>query len=238
MTPRVFARPRRRDGRPETRRGAGPCGRPHVLRTGFVAVALAAIATLCQAQAGRNMERPPHWKLRAADTTEEAERSFVVMRPGWHIFSGPGTLLWDPASFASGDYRVTSEMFLFPPDVGAPYGMFLGGGELEGDSGSWLSFEIRNDRRFRVARHAGMQVRELVPWTEHPDIVAVEPTNGGPVENRLAVDVRDAGVAFYINEVHVAELPRSGLPTDGAIGLFVGDALSVHFTSLDIGPNR
>ena len=212
--------------------------RSYVLIAGFVAVALATTAAVAQAQAGRNLERPTHWKVKSADATEEAERPFVVMRPGWHIFSGPGALLWQPASFASGDYSITSEVFLFPPDVGAPYGVFLGGRELEGESSAYLSFEIRNDRRFRVAQHTGMRVQELVPWTEHADIGSVEPTNGSPVENQLAVDVRDGVVAFYINEVRVAELPRLGMPTDGAIGLAVGAGLSVHFTTLGIGPNR
>ena len=80
----------------------------------------------------------------------------MVMRPGWHVFSGVDALLWDPGSFASGNYSVTSEMFLFPSaETGTPYGVFLGGGQLEGESFAYISFQLRNDRRFRVAQHAG-----------------------------------------------------------------------------------
>ena len=48
----------------------------------------------------------------AAD--EAAERNFVVMRPGWHVYAGPGGLLWDPGRFASGNYAVKSTIYLFP----------------------------------------------------------------------------------------------------------------------------
>ncbi len=212
--------------------------RSHLLIAGMTAIALATTATAARAQSGRNMEPPPHWKVLHPDRNEVVERRLVVMRPGWHIFAGPGALLSDPGSFASGNYRVTSKMFLFPtPELGTPYGVFLGGSQLEGELPKYLSFQIRNDRRFRVAHHTGDQVHELVPWTEHADIVSLEPT-GGPVENRIAVDVQDGVLSFFINEAVVAELSDSGLKTGGAIGIAAGDDLSLHVTELLIGPNQ
>lgn len=209
-----------------------------LLIAGMVLVALAATATATLAQSGGNMERPPHWQVVHPDRNEAVERRFVVMRPGWHIFAGPGALLREPGSFASGNFSVTSKVFLFPtPDMGTPYGLFLGGSEFEGKSSTYVSFQIRNDGRFRVAHHAGEQVHELVPWTEHADIVPLEPTDG-PVENRLAVDVQDGVVSFFINDAVAAELSDAGLTTDGAIGLAVGGDLSLHVTELMIGPNR
>ena len=213
--------------------------RSYALIAGMAAVALTATPPVSEAQAGHNLERPAHWKVADPGTHDEVERPFVVMRPGWHVFSGVGALLWDPGSFASGNYSVTSEMFLFPStEVGTPYGVFLGGGQLEEESSAYLSFQIRNDGRYRVARHGGERIDELVPWTQHADILSVEQSSGGPVENRISVDVRDGVVAFYINDAWVAELPRPGLPTDGTIGLAVGDGLSLHVTNLRIGPNR
>ncbi len=69
------------------------------------------------------------------------------------------------------------------------------------------------------------------------DIVSLEPT-GDPVENRLAVDVQDGVVSFFINDAVVAELPGAGLPTDGGIGIAAGGDLSLHVTELRIGPNH
>ena len=212
--------------------------RSQVLIGGMVAVALATTATASLAQSGRNMEPPPHWRVLHPDRNEVVERGFVVMRPGWHIFAGPVALLSDPGSFASGNFSVSAKMFLFPtPELGTPYGVFLGGSQFDGDSSMYVSFQIRNDRRFRVAHHTGDQIHELVPWTEHADIVSLEPT-GGPAENRIAVDVQDGVVSFFINDAVVAELSDSGLTTDGAIGIAVGGDLSLHVTELRIGPNQ
>ena len=69
-------------------------------------------ATPLAAQSGHNLERPDHWKARYDDGTSAPERRFVVMRPGWHVFAGPGGLFWDPGSFASGAFAVSSTIFL------------------------------------------------------------------------------------------------------------------------------
>ena len=58
---------------------------------------------------GNNLERPNHWKARYDDGTSAPDRRFVVMRPGWHVFSGPGGLFWDPGSFASGAFGVSRQ---------------------------------------------------------------------------------------------------------------------------------
>ena len=215
--------------------------------TGLVAVAVLAGAATGLAQSGRNLERPGHWTARY-DDAGAAERRFVVMRPGWHIFAGPGGLLWDSGRFASGSYCVSSTVYLFPegdPDqsgstrLDSTYGLFLGGRDLDGETAAYVSFVIGNDRRFRVASHGGSDTAELVPWTDHEAIAAFdETTTGGPVENVLAIDVREDAVIFYVNDAVVAELPRDGLPLDGVIGLRAGAGLSLHVTEIRIGPNR
>lgn len=214
----------------------------------MISIALAAGAEVL-AQSGRNLERPGHWTARYDDGAGTAERRFVVMRPGWHIFAGPGGLLWDSGRFASGSYSVSSTVYLFPegdPDqsgstrLDSAYGLFLGGRDLDGGTAAYVSFVIGNDRRFRVAsHHGGSDTAELVPWTDHEAIAAFdETTTGGPVENVLAIDVRDDAVIFYVNDAVVAQLPRDGLPLDGIIGLRAGAGLSLHVTEIEIGPNR
>ena len=221
--------------------------RARALVTAVVVAAAMAVAAAVAAQSGRNLERPEHWKVRHDDAAGAEERRFVVMRPGWHIFAGPGGLFWDPGSFASGSYGVSSTIYLFPEGdptesgstrVDSPYGVFLAGRDLEGDAPAYVSFQLRNDGRFRIARHAGARTEELVPWTGHASIAALDETAAGPVENVLAVDVRDDAAVFYVNDSRVAELPREGLPLDGVIGLRAGAGLSLHVTEIAIGPNR
>lgn len=211
------------------------------------ALFLVSLATLAPAQSGLNLERPGHWKARYDDGTAASERRFVVMRPGWHVFAGPGGLFWDPGSFASGAYAVSSTIFLFPegdPEqsgstrLDSSFGLFLAGGDVGGESPSYLAFEIRNDGHFRVAERSGGEENDLVSWTGHGAVATLAADATGPLKNVLGVDVRGDRVVFYVNDVEVAELPAHELPLDGAIGLRAGAGLSLHITEIDIGPNR
>ena len=199
------------------------------------------------AQSGHNLERPAHWKARYDDGTGASERRFVVMRPGWHVFAGPGGLFWDPGSFASGNYAVSSTIFLFPegdPEqsgstrLDSSFGLFLAGGDVEGESPSYVAFEIRNDGQFRVATHSRGKENDLVSWTGHDAVATLAADASGPLKNMLGVDVRGERAVFYVNGVAVAELPAERLPLDGAIGLRAGAGLSLHITEIAIGPNR
>ena len=204
-------------------------------------------ATPLAAQSGHNLERPNHWKARYDDGTSAPDRRFVVMRPGWHVFSGPGGLFWDPGSFASGAFGVSSTIFLFPegdPDqsgstrLDSSFGLFLAGSELDGDTAGYVSFELRNDRHFRIAEHSGGKTRDLVLWTEHDAVVTMGAESSGPVKNVLAVDVRGDRTVFYLNDMQIAEMPGDRVAFDGVIGIRAGAGLSLHVTEVEIGPNR
>lgn len=209
-------------------------------------VAMAASATV-SAQSGHNLERPEHWKVRYDGVDEAAERDFVVMRPGWHVYAGPGGLLWDPGCFASGSYAVKSTIYLFPegdPErsgstrVDTPFGLFLGGRDLEGAAATYVSFQVDNAGRFRLARHSGDEVEVLAPWTGHDAVAVLDEEATSPAENVLEVDVRGEQVIFHIGGQAVADLPSEEVDLDGAIGLVAGEGLSLHITEIAIGPNR
>lgn len=224
-------------------RAAHPPWRPAVPAGLFLVL----LATLAPAQSGMNLERPGHWKARYDDGASASERRFVVMRPGWHVFAGPGGLFWDPGSFASGNYAVSSTIFLFPegdPEqsgstrLDSSFGLFLAGGDIESASPGYVAFEIRNDGQFRVAEHSGGEENDLVSWTGHDAVETLAADATGPLKNILGVDVRGDRAVFYVNDIQVAELPAGGLPLDGAIGLRAGAGLSLHITEIAIGPNR
>ncbi|MYB17765.1 MAG: hypothetical protein F4Y16_02040 [Holophagales bacterium] len=216
------------------------------LTAGFVVAALLT-PVAASAQSGHNLERPEHWKVRYDGSDEAAERNFVVMRPGWHVYAGLGSLLWDPGRFASGNYAVKSTIYLFPkgdPErsgstrIDTPFGLFLGGRDLEGDTPTYVSFQIDNAGRFRVARHTGDEIQELVPWTAHDGVSVLDAPATSPAENILEVDIRGEETIFYVNDVAVADLPVEDLGLDGLIGLVAGEGLSLHVTEIAIGPNR
>lgn len=212
-----------------------------------VAIAAMAAPATMSAQSGHNLERPEHWKVRYDGSDEAAERNFVVMRPGWHVYAGPGGLLWDPGRFASGNYAVKSTIYLFPEgdpersgstQVDSPYGLFLGGRDLEGDAPEYVSFQIDNAGRFRITRHTGEEVQELAPWTADDDVAVLNEPATSPAENVLEVDVRGEQTIFLIDGESVAEVPTSKLPVEGIVGLRAGEGLSLHITEIAIGPNR
>ena len=216
----------------------------------FIAAIAAAILVMplaASAQSGHNLERPEHWKVRYDGSDEAAERNFVVMRPGWHVYAGSGGLLWDPGRYASGNYAVKSTIYLFPegdPErsgstrVDTPFGLFLGGHDLEGNEPTYVSFQIDNAGRFRIARHTGDEVQDLVPWTGNDAVAVLADPATSPAENVLEVDARGEQTIFYIGGEPVAELPSVDLSLDGLIGLSAGEGLSLHITEIAIGPNR
>jgi hypothetical protein len=196
------------------------------------------------AQSGTNLERPPTWKARY-DTGEAAERGHLVMRPGWHVNPGSAAIFWDPGRFAAGNFAVTSTIFLFPPgqgdpqsDVEAPYGLLLAGEDLDGPRPTYVTFLLRNDGRIRVARHAGTEVHDIVPWTPHEAVATWSEESEGTARNVLGVDVTDETVTFWVNDEQVAFAPRADVSMDGIVGLRAGDDLSLHITNIAIGPNR
>ncbi len=214
--------------------------------TAAIAAAILVMPLAASAQSGHNLERPEHWKVRYDGSDEAAERNFVVMRPGWHVYAGPGGLLWDPGSFASGNYSVKSTIYLFPegdPEqsgstrLGSPFGLFLGGRDLEGERPAYVSFLIDNAGRFRIARHTSDEVQDLVPWTANDAVAVLADPATSPAENVLEVDVRGERTIFYIGGKSVADLPSADLSLEGLIGLNAGEGLSLHITEIAIGPN-
>ena len=101
-----------------------------------------------------------------------------------------------------------------------------------------VSFQIDNAGRFRIARYAGDDVEELVPWTAHDGVSVLDDPATSPAENVLEVDVRGEQTIFYMNDEAVADLPVEDLRLDGLIGLTAGEGLSLHITEIAIGPNR
>ena len=212
-----------------------------------VAATAMAVPATASAQSGHNLERPEHWKVRYDGSDEAAERNFVVMRPGWHVYAGPGGLFWDPGRFASGNYAVKSTIYLFPegdPDrsgstrVGTPFGLFLGGNDLEGNEPTYVSFQIDNAGRFRITRQTGDEVQDVVQWTGNDAVAVLADPATSPAENILEVDVRGEQTIFYIGGEPVADLPSADLSLEGLIGLSAGEGLSLHITEIAIGPNR
>jgi hypothetical protein len=204
----------------------------------FVILASLAFVASPMALSGQELERPADWKLRLdRPDGDPAEVYFVHMPPGWHVTTGPATILYDPSSSGSGEYRLEAEIFLFDP-VGRRegFGVFLGGKDLEGSGQAYTYFLIREGGQFLVKSRAGDRTPTLVDWTPHAAIRSwVERGEGEETaKNVLAVDVGGDEVVFSVNGEEVTRLPRSRVDADGVVGLRVNHSLDLHVSRLDL----
>jgi len=198
------------------------------MRRVALGLALSLIAGPLVAQ---ELERPSDWNVRY-DRPSNDSLYFVTMTPGWHITTGPSGIFYDPATTAEGQYRVSSEIYLFPGDRREGFGIFIGGNDLESDNQSYLYFLIRRDGRFIIKQRNGAEAPTITPWTEHPAIAKQD--GDGQAKNVLAIHVGDQNLDFYVNDQAVSSVPRSQLSTDGVVGLRVNHALNLHVTNLTV----
>ena len=195
-----------------------------------------------RAQAGAenpaSQPKPAGWLVRLdrADRGSADEVMFTEMAPGWHITTGPASLLYHPDSTATGNYHLESNVFLFDPgERNEGYGVFFGGSGLEGPDQVYTYFLLRQDGRFLIKVRNGAGTSVVRDWTSHPAIRtwAGRAAGEATVENRLIVHVEGSDALFIVNGAVVAQVPRSELPaTDGAFGLRVNHALNLHVSSL------
>jgi hypothetical protein len=182
---------------------------------------------------------PEGWIVRTEDDgTQPSAVSFVAMAPGWHLTTGPAAILYHPDSTASGRFRVESEIFLFEPGThDEPFGILFGGDGLGGPSARYGWFAIRRSGEFAVLRRTARGVEVLRDWSASDAVVpwpAVPAEGQATVKNVLAIDIGASDITFSVNGATVATLPRADLPTDGIVGLRVGDNLNLHVTALAV----
>lgn len=185
--------------------------------------------------AAQNLERPADWKVRFDQPAPDTAIYFVSMPPGWHITTGPAAILYDPEQHAEGEYRVESEVNLFPGERREGFGVFVGGNHLDGADQSYLYFLIRKDGNYLIKRRTGNDTETIVPWTPH-DAIVKHDGGEGTVKNALAIQCDSDQVRFFVNNSEVKSLPRAALDVDGVVGLRVNHRLNIHVSSLEVTP--
>jgi hypothetical protein len=184
-------------------------------------------------QAGGPSKRPEGWNVRLdRPGVLASEPFFETMAPGWHITTGPSILAYQPGTSARGNFKLDSEILLFPDGQNEGYGLFIGGSSLESNELSYTAFQLRRDGTFSIWYRKGATVRSIVPWTPHPAIV---PYNAaGPVKNLLTVDAGADEVVFRVNGKPVNVARRQTLIVDGNFGFRVHENLNIHPATLSL----
>lgn len=194
--------------------------------------------------ANAQLKTPSDWKWRtdgpatlmSEGTQPTGEQLyFVAMPPGWHVTTGPGTLLYQPEFSGRGNFALEAEIFLFPGDSQEGYGVFFGGRSLEESSAqpTYLAFLARRDGQAGVFERSAAGLSPVVDWAVND---AVVPHSGGEgtAKNVLRVDVNLNEIVFSANGKPVTKVPRAGRTVDGHVGFRIGSRVNLHASRLDV----
>ena len=181
---------------------------------------------------------PEGWEHRTDQHGADASGiAFVTMEPGWHVTTGPSTILYDASNTATGEYSVTSQMHLFDPEGRREaFGIFVGGADLQGPEQAYTYFLIRDGGEYLVKTRHGAETSDVIGWTGHESILsfADREEGGASVANTLSIRVGADQVHFSVNGSEVARVASDDLALEGIVGLRVNHRVNLHVSSLDI----
>ncbi len=193
---------------------------------------------------GVELAVPVNWNVRfdrpnpdavIGDDVDTADVFFVNMKPGWHVTSGPAAIYFHPRSIADGNYTATMDVHLFDPgERREAFGLFIGGANLDADNQTYDYFLIRNSGEFLLKRRNGSETSTLQDWTASSAIKRYTQASDNSVLNKLQVKAGPQDVAFLINDIEVARLPRADVQADGMFGFRVNHALNLHISDMSV----
>jgi hypothetical protein len=136
------------------------------------------------------------------------------------VTTGPAASYWNPANTASGNYTV-SATFNEPKYMNLnshphPYGIFIAGHDLGTDQDSELYCEAYGDGRF-IVRGFGPAPFQMNGRGEPNDAVHKAAGPGEPVEQKIALSVKDGKVECAINGTVVASYDKAQVVADGKL---------------------
>ncbi len=206
------------------------------MRTVMLLVSAAMLAAPATAQE-QELKRPADWKVRFDRAgIPDTAIYFVSMPPGWHVTTGPAGILYNPATKAQGEFRLTSTIFLFDPGRRhrEAYGILFGGRELDSPNQSYTYFLIRDTGDFLVKRRDGSGTKTVHQWS--PSGAIMKHPGDANAKNILMIEAKADVVDFYINGEKVTRVPRGEIRVEGIVGLRVNHSLNLHVTDLVVEP--
>lgn len=149
-----------------------------------------------------------------------------------HLTIGPAAFYWNDANKASGNYTVSATFKEAKPDASHPhpYGIFIGGKDLDTDAPNLLYCMAYSNGTYLVRGFNAGQVVTLTPrGASH---AAVNKTGAGGVTQTIAWTVKDGTASCSINGQVVASYDKAALAgklasTDGTYGIRVSHNLDV-----------
>ncbi len=219
-----------------------------VTATALAVAGAVSMATL-QAQ-GMNMQDTAHkvpnggirgagWQGRPDPGTGAVnDASLDVKGSDIEIHTGPAMLFWNPANKGTGDFTVSATFsepkYMSSNDHTHPYGVFIGGSNLDNDKTTALYCAAYGRGTF-IVREFGPGVTNVNGRGTANDAVHKAAGRGEQVEQTIALQVKGDNVSCIINGTTVGTYPKSDLigpgkltSTDGIVGIRVAHNVDVN----------
>ena len=172
------------------------------------------------------------------------DSKFVQDGSNLRLSIGPAAIYWNPANTAKGDYTVkaTFTESKVTANHPHPYGVFIGGSNLDSDQQSLMYCVAYGDGTFLVRQFNGATVNTVAKRQPHE---AVRKASGeGGVTNEVGWRVKGGRAECLINGTAVAGFDASEIvgagklaSTDGIVGLRVSHNLDVTVSNFGVTKN-
>ena len=168
------------------------------------------------------------------DHGDGAQVKVEVMKPGWHVTTGPAAILFDSTMRGTGNWRVEATLHLFNPGARAEgFGVFFGGRDLNGGTPHYSYALLRRDGRAMLKVREGATTRTVRDWTVHRAVpVWAAGPNVTSVAYAMVIEASADRITMSVGGTQVLDAPRRDMPSEGVIGLRVNHSLNLHVEKL------
>ena len=172
------------------------------------------------------------------------DSKFVQDGNSLRLSIGPAAIYWNPANTAKGDYTVkaTFTESKVASNHPHPYGVFIGGSNLDSDHPSLMYCVAYGDGSFLVRQFSGGSVNTVAKRQPHDAVRKAGPD--GSVTNEVAWRVKGGRAECLINGTAVAGFDASEIvgpgklaSTDGIAGLRASHNLDVVVSDFAVTKN-
>ena len=173
------------------------------------------------------------------------DSKFAQQGAEFHINNGPAAVYWNPANTASGSYTV-SATFTEPKYMSSnahphPYGVFIGGANLDSENASLLYCTPYGNGRFIVRGFGPARFDPLTFGRPTASDAIKKAEAGGSVTQEVAWVVTPEKAECKINGTVVASIPKAELvgtgklsSLDGIAGIRVAHNVDVNVSNFKV----
>ena len=153
------------------------------------------------------------------DHGDGAQVKVEVMKPGWHVTTGPAAILFDSTMRGTGNWRVEATLHLFNPGARAEgFGVFFGGRDLNGGTPHYSYALLRRDGRAMLKVREGATTRTVRDWTVHRAVpVWAAGPNVTSVAYAMVIEASADRITMSVGGTQVLDAPRRDMPSEGRL---------------------